>query len=206
MKPMKSMKIISAGLTDTERMALKVARRTGLEYTVSIDPVLDADGTVMLTCGPFNFRLKRVGDLSEKHRKPTIHMNLKVISTKQAPYEIHAWMETNQVAALYVTGPNEADTPGMAENTRLVIGGLEMIHRQLTYDVSDEDVEAFIGGLSLKEKSIIAHMNEADLTIAQGFFERFADEKQFGLGESRLLLRKAWNRLQTSHRIRLIDP
>jgi hypothetical protein len=201
---MKLIKIISAGLTDTERTALKVARLAGIAYAVSIDPVLDSDGTLILTIGSFNFQLKKVGDLSEKHHKPSLHLNLKETSTQYAPYEIHAWMESNSIETLYVTGPNESDSPGISENTRLLIDGLEMINRKMTYDVSDEDVLEFIEGLSLKEKSIIANMDETDLIIAQGFFEQFADEKKYGIGESRLLLTKVWNRLRKSHRLHLV--
>lgn len=201
---MKPIKIISAGLTDTERTALKVARHAGLVNAVSIDPVLDSDGTLILTRGPFNFRLKRVGDLSEKHRKKRLHINLKETSIHHAPYVIHTWMESNKIETLYVTGPNESDTPGIIESTRLVIDGLEIISRKLAYDVSESDVEEFIDGLSLKEKSIIANMDVTDLAIAQGFFEQFADEKKYGIGESRLLLTKVWNRLRKSHRLHIV--
>ncbi|MCP3950596.1 MAG: hypothetical protein GY697_00005, partial [Desulfobacterales bacterium] len=111
-------KIISGGLTDTERTALKVARHSAITCEVSIDPVRDADGILIITSGPFTFQLKKIGDDFARYKKPVIHLNLKETPAHIAPYEVNPWLETNEIQTLYVTGPNRFDTPDIVEATR----------------------------------------------------------------------------------------
>ena len=202
---MEPVRIVTAGLTDTERVALQTARRTGLDYAASVDPLLASDGALLLSRGPFDFRLKRIADRSQRLGKPFFHLNLKNVPARQAPYDFYNWLEEYEIRSIYVTGPDDSASPGISESTRLVIGGLGMVSGKLRVEVSQEDADAFIDGLSLKEKTIIANMNVSDLATAQGFFEQFLDEKKYSRGESRLLLAMVWKRLRKSHRIRLVE-
>ena len=66
-------------------------------------------------------------------------------------------------------------------------------------------VSEILAGMSLKEKSLIAHMNARSLPYLQYAFDIYID-RQIGndpeLG--RELIQLLWQRLQKTHRIRLV--
>ncbi len=201
---MKLNTIISAGRSDTERTALKVARHSGMDCHVSADPVNDADGILMLTHGPMNFKLKKIKDRSKRFKKQCLHINLKETPAHTAPYEIDDWMGENNIHSLYVTGPDQSDSPDIIESTRLVIDGLIMISKKSAYDIPEDEISGILKDLSLREKNIIAHMNAIDLDVLHGILESHLEENRHGHGETRAIFKEIWSRLAKSHRLKIV--
>ncbi len=197
-------KIISAGLTDTERTALKVARHSSIAYEVSIDPAHDADGILIITSGPFTFQLKKIGDTFARHKKPARHLNLKKTPAHHAPYEINPWLAANDIKTLYVTGPNRTETPEIVESTRLVLNGLLIFNEQPDPEVTEEIANEILEDLPLREKSIIANMNTIELDTLQTILDRYVEGKGVHIRDGKGVMRTVWKRLRDSHRLKLI--
>lgn len=198
-------KIISGGLTDTERTALKVARHSAIACEVSIDPVRDADGILIITSGPFTFQLKKIGDDFERQKKPVLHLNLKEITAHSAPYEVNPWVETNDIQTLYVTGPNRFDTPDIVESTRLVLNGLLIFNEKPDPEETESIADEILSDLTLREKSIIANMNTIELDTLQTIFDRYVEGKGIRIRDGKGVMKTVWNRLQESHRLKLVE-
>ena len=198
-------KIISGGLTDTERTALKVARHSAISCEVSIDPVRDADGILIITSGPFTFQLKKIGDDFERQKKPVLHLNLKKTPAHSAPYAVNPWMETNDIETLYVTGPNRFDTPDIVESTRLVLNGLLIFNEKPDPAETESIVAEILADLPLREKSIIANMNTIELDTLQTILDRYVEGKGIRIRDGKGVITAVWNRLQKSHRLKLVE-
>jgi len=197
-------KIISGGLTDTERTALKVARHSAVDCEVSIDPVRDADGILIITSGPFTFQLKKIGNNFTRHKKPILHLNLKETPAHKAPYEITPWLDTNDIQTLYVTGPNRFDTPDIIEATRLVLNGLLIVNEKADPEITGGIVAEILADLPLREKSIIAHMNAIELDTLQAILDRYVEGKGIRIRDGKDVMKTVWNRLRESHRLKLV--
>lgn len=197
-------KIISGGLTDTERTALKVARHSAIACEVSIDPVRDADGILIITSGPFTFQLKKIGDDFERQKKPVLHLNLKETPAHNAPYAVNPWIETNAIETLYVTGPNRFDTPDIVESTRLVLNGLLIFNETPDPEETESIAAEILADLPLREKSIIAHMNTIELDTLQTILDRFVEGKDIRIQDGKGVMTAVWKRLQESHRLKLV--
>lgn len=197
-------KIISSGLTDTERTALKVTRHSAIACEVSIDPVRDADGILIITSGPFTFQLKKIGDNFERQKKPVLHLNLKETSAPNAPYEVNPWLETNSIQTLYVTGPNRFDTPDIVESTRLVLNGLLIFNEKPDPEETEGIVAEILADLPLREKSTIANMNAIELDTLQTILDRYVEGKGIRIRDGKGVMQTVWKRLQESHRLKLV--
>ena len=197
-------KIISAGLTDTERTALKVARHSSIACEVSIDPVRDADGILIITSGPFTFQLKKIGDNFMRHKKPALHLNLKETPAHQAPYEVNPWLDSNNIRTLYVTGPNRFDTPDIVESTRLVLNGLLIFNEKPDPEVTEGIVAEILADLPLREKSTIANMNKIELDTLQAILDRYVEGKGIRIRDGKGVMKAVWNHLLESHRLKLV--
>ena len=198
-------KIISGGLTDTERTALKVARHSALACEVSIDPVRDADGILIITSGPFTFQLKKIGDDFERQKKPVLHLNLKETPAHNAPYAVNPWIETNDIETLYVTGPNRFDTPDIVESTRLVLNGLLIFNEKPDPAETESIVAEILADLPLREKSVVANMNTIEMDTLQAILDRYVEGKGIRIRDGKGVMKTVWNRLQESHRLKLVE-
>ena len=197
-------KIISAGLTDTERTALKVARHSSITCEVSIDPVRDADGILIITSGPFTFQLKKIGDSSARHKKPCLHLNLKETPIHNAPYEVTPWLESNNIRTLYVTGPNRLDTPDIVQSTRLVLNSLVIFNEKPDPEITEDIITEILADLPLREKSTIANMNTIELDTLQTILDRYVEGKGIRIRDGKGVMKAVWNQLRKSHRLRLV--
>lgn len=66
-------------------------------------------------------------------------------------------------------------------------------------------VSDILAGMSLKEKSLIAHMKAESLPYLQYAFDIYIDRQVGNDPElGREIIRLLWQRLQTTHRIRLV--
>jgi hypothetical protein len=76
----------------------------------------------------------------------------------------------------------------------------------LTTDSLDRIVSDILAAMSLKEKSLIAHMDEKSLPYLQYAFDVYISR---GIGDDpetgRDVMKRVWQRLHETHRIRLVE-
>jgi len=65
-------------------------------------------------------------------------------------------------------------------------------------------VDEILEDLSLHEKSIIAHMDEVDLSILQAPLDRYAESKGSRINDGKDVLKRIWSQLYESHRLKVV--
>lgn len=72
-------------------------------------------------------------------------------------------------------------------------------------DFTESIVEEILEDLSLHEKSIIANMNEMDLSILQAVLDRYVEGKGSRIKDGKHVLKRVWSRFYESHRLKVIQ-
>lgn len=193
-------KIIAAEITDTERSALRAARQSNIAYEVSNHPVLDADGTLIFTYGPLTFELKKIWENSNLPKKPCLHLDLEETPVHRAPQVINQWIRSNKIQVLYVSGPNQGDSPDIIESTRLVISRLIFFNSESESNFTESIVEEILGALSFEDKITIANMDAVDLDRLQSILNRYPIGLEPRIRDGKHILARIWSRLYGTHR------
>lgn len=71
-------------------------------------------------------------------------------------------------------------------------------------DFTESIVEEILEDLSLHEKSVIANMNETDLSILQAVLDRYVEGKGSRIKDGKHVLKRVWSRLYESHRLKIV--
>lgn len=71
-------------------------------------------------------------------------------------------------------------------------------------DFNEIIVEEILEDLSLHEKSVIAHMDEMDLSILQAILDRYVESKGARIKDGKHVLKRVWSRLYESHRLKIV--
>ena len=148
-------KIITAEIADVERSALRTARRSNIACEVSNYPVLDADGTLIITDGPLTFELKKIWKNPDLTAKPCLILDLGETPVHHAPQVINKWMRSHQIQVLYISGPNQSDSPDIIERTRLIISRLIYFNAESESDFIENIIKEILGALSIEDKITI---------------------------------------------------
>jgi len=73
--------------------------------------ILDADGTLILSHGPLTGGSALTCELAKQHKKPWIHLDLKMTECPEAARMIREWIGRNNVKVLNVAGPRASKDP-----------------------------------------------------------------------------------------------
>jgi len=146
--------------------------------------VIDSDGTLLLSHGLLSGGSAFTQELSNKHTRPCLHIDLDVIPAFKAAKMIDLWIETHDVKTLNVAGPRASKDPKIYNQTKDIIEcvyqiGLiknampeskmaqELIAATLdTTEVPktvDQAVGILISNMPLRDKVVIANMKTEDL-------------------------------------------
>lgn len=71
-------------------------------------------------------------------------------------------------------------------------------------DFNEVIIEEILEDLTLHEKSVIAHMDEMDLSILQAILDRYVESKGSRIKDGKHVLKRVWSRLYESHRLRVV--
>ncbi len=71
-------------------------------------------------------------------------------------------------------------------------------------DYTDNFVEEILGDLTLKEKSIIAYMDENDVEILEAILKRYVEGKGSRLYDGKGVVKRVWASLYESHRLKVV--
>jgi hypothetical protein len=102
----------------------KIKETDGKSFKNRIEKnVLEASGTVVFTHGKITIGLKMVKDLTSKHKRPYLHIDLSEIPLNAAAATIRAWMLKNELEAVYFTGQKSVkDTDIYSEVVSIIEG------------------------------------------------------------------------------------
>jgi hypothetical protein len=215
----------------------RLPERYHLKETLSIDysqrtelNILDSDGTLIISHGKLTGGSALTVKLAKKHRKPCLHIDLDEMAEFKAVEIIGSWIELRGISTLNVAGPRASEDPQIYEAVTRILKGLlypppEQIVPRFPKTV-DEAVSRLNSELPLKDKSMIARMDENDLPrlfLTLGAYIR----DKFGLGSgnealldscrsvsgenniheddaSMVIIRELWEELRKSHTIKAV--
>jgi len=144
------------------------------------------------------------------------HIDLNAKPPLEAALNIATWVIKNRVEILNVTGPRASKDPGIYDAVSDVLESaihlISIEKFQPLYkkpeDRSDFDIiDAILGEMPLQEKSGIANMNKDQMAILQQAFEMYIRSKtgsDCDDEEYNEIMLQLWERLQESHRIRVV--
>jgi hypothetical protein len=199
-------KIISGGQTGADRAALAVAMEEGIphgawipkgrkteagplpdRYQLNEMPtdsyperteqnVIDSDGTLIISHGELTGGSLNTREMSKKHDKLWMHINLNKVNVFKAAENIATWVAEHEIRVLNVAGPKVSKDPQIYEEVRKVLTTAlhldsirthmpdpERLHPHLPGTV-DEAIKNLLSKLPLKDKTMIARMTEDELT------------------------------------------
>ena len=76
-----------------------------------------------------------------------------------------------------------------------------MVNPDHTETITNE----ILADLSLREKNIIAHMDNLSIEILQAILERHAESKGYWIEDGRNVVKSIWAKLYESHRLRAVE-
>jgi hypothetical protein len=144
-------KIISSGRTGVELAALDVAVRLGiahggwaprglrnedgpipgiygivehaaLGFQQALEKnVLHADGTLLVTRGAKNQETQYAVEVSLKHQRQLLHIDLSQHSGFEAASLIGSWLDMQQIQVVFVTGPSHSQEPGLYSQIKKIL-------------------------------------------------------------------------------------
>jgi hypothetical protein len=84
--------------------------------------ILDSDGTVIVSHGPLSGGSALTKELTKKHSKFWIHIDMKDLSLETAAARLASWIERNRIETLNVAGPRASKDPKIYAATLDLLG------------------------------------------------------------------------------------
>ena len=206
-------KIVSGGQTGADRAALDVAIKLGIPHggwiakgrlaedgplsslyqlkemsSASLadrteQNVTDSDGTLIISYGKLSGGSLYTLEMTLKHGRPCLHVNLDIIYAFNAARDISSWIAKNKIETLNVAGPRISKDPEIYKAVfdileaavymgligTDIIDPLSAAHKKpgKAYNPKtvEEAVDILISKMSLKEKNRIANTPENELAM-----------------------------------------
>jgi len=90
----------------------------------------DSDGTVLLHYGQLISGSNAARDLSQKHNKPCLLLELNTCTHSQASSTIRKWMDNHGIEKIFFTGSKPVAAPNIHEEVILIIEGVCQVERE----------------------------------------------------------------------------
>ena len=197
--------------------------------------VIDSDGTLIISHGKLTGGSKFTREMAKKHTRPSLHIDLEVINGFRAAQTITTWITDHGIRVLNVAGPRASKDPKIYEAVKKVLTALLHLDQVQTYMPDperphphlprsvDEAVEFLLHKISLKDRAMIAKMEENELhylhnTLGQyvrnkfglwmenkGLIQSCRSRSDQNLSEdecSVFIVKELWEKLQRTHRLR----
>ena len=192
--------------------------------------ILESDGTMILTHGKSKGASEPVQQISKKHHRPCLYIDLNEIGEAKAVQIIATWIEIRKMKTLNVTGLRGDNTAGIYEATKrilvTVLSGPPLQILSHAPKTVDEAVERLISEMPLREKMTIANMKEKELpSLHPALGEHIQNRFGLGLGNVKLntscrfvagkrdihadeaaalIIHELWKKLRATHTIRTV--
>ena len=207
--------------------------------------VIDSDGTLIISRGKLTNGSEYTRKMAMKHHRPWLHIDITKDAKFHAATRIVSWIFDNEIRILNVAGPRaskdpeiyldamniiesayylimiEESTPASGANT------IQNLDQPYSPPLNAEDaIMKLISEMSLRAKTTVANMTEAELATLNDSLGRYIIDK-FGLlsnnddllrscrslsaephlneqGASAFIIKKLWQKLRNTHRLRVI--
>jgi len=207
--------------------------------------VIDSDGTLIISRGNLTEGSELTRKMAMKHNRPWLHIDITDNAKFHAASNIVSWIAENSIHILNVAGPRASKDPEIYLDALNIIESayyLEMIedntpgsyaHEMQKLDqpyippaTTEDAVAQLISEMSLKAKTTIANMTEAELMTLHASLGRYITDKfallagnedlinscRFLSRENHLneddvtafIIRELWQKLRNTHRLRVI--
>jgi hypothetical protein len=202
--------------------------------------VIDSDGTLIVASGKLTGGTDLTRELALKHRKQLLGIDLTINDHAGAASLIVSWIRLRRIVVLNVAGPRASEEPGIYDHVRQI---LDLTIKSLRNPVSEarslpgrsappgrpqtvaEAVDRLIADMPLKDRTILAKMEERDLdrlrpSLGISIRNQFLYPRNDVLLEScrqaardkylhwdqapAVIIRKLWQKLQETHRLRVV--
>ena len=205
--------------------------------------VIDSDGTLILARGELTGGTDYTREMALKHKKQLLFVDLNFYEPYDASTLIASWIKLQRVEILNIAGPRASEDPEIYHDVLKIVEDAFQILRDeerqsdskpQPYDrkkssnlpkTLDEAVQRLIDEMSLKDKTFIANMAEADLIglhFSLGLYirNRFLYPRNEKLLEScrsvskdkylhwdqaaMVIIKVLWKRLREIHKLRIV--
>lgn len=165
--------------------------------------ILDSDGTLIISHGKLTGGSALTQNLSNKHNRPCVHIDLNQTIEFDAVVEISAWIMENNIEVLNVAGPRESEDRQIYKSTMGILKSvflLSLTHnkpsekiRTLSPPVNlpktvDEAVNRLVSEVPLKDRVTIANMTEGELDSLDSTLGRYISNAYGLWGENKELM------------------
>jgi len=200
--------------------------------------ILEADGTLLISRGKSLGDSKRVKQMAEKHNCPFLHVDLSTPNHFLTAQTISTWISRNEIEVLYITGSEDGEDMEFYNATAKILETVlyldmvgfsmraaEHFHKRFPETI-DAATDLLISKLSLRDKTIIANMEEDNLFSIHPSLAEYI-KTSFGLSAGNkeliascmavlgkksiqaddavsVIIEETWKRLRKTHRLRVI--
>lgn len=205
--------------------------------------VIDSEGTLIICRGKPTGGSDYTREMALKNEKHLIHIDLNLTTSFDAASLIVSWLKLHRIKVLNVAGPKLSEDPNIYVDVFRILGWAIKIYRMEKISFAEkveldkikqseklpktveETVEWLVSELSLKDKTSIAKMAEADLinlhfTLGLSIRNCFLYPRNEKLLEScrsvskdkylhwdqalMVIIKEVWKRLQEKHKLRVV--
>jgi len=205
--------------------------------------VIDSDGTLIFSRGTPTGATEYTRQMVSKHKKHRLHIDLNITTSYDAASLIQSWIRLQNIQTLNVAGPRASNDSQIYFEVFLILEMAYIMSKvqerrhssQSTKRITkspepprtvEQAVERLITELSLKDKTTIANMAEAELSTLHLNLGEYI-RKVFGLWSgnqdliksccriagsvnvhqdeaSSIIIRELWQQLRETHRLRVV--
>ncbi len=200
--------------------------------------ILDSDGTLIISHGKLSEDSALVEKIAEKHSRHRLHVDLNTTNDFFAAQIISMWIAEKGIQILNISGPESSKDPKIYRATAKILetvlyldlmgfsmGAADQVLKRTPRTV-DDAADVLIAKLSLRDKAIVANMNQEDLASIHFSLGEFI-KRNFELGEGHtdlmesccslsgknslqedeavsVIIGEVWKKLRETHRLRLV--
>ena len=221
-----------------EKYTLKeIPASSELEHTEK--NILDSEGTLVISRGDLSGEATLLQNMAEKRNRPFLHMDLDTSSDFFVSQTISAWIAENKIKILHVTGPDVSKDSALYSATAKIfetvlyldmmgvsLYTIDQMSKSMPPQTVDDATDLIISKLTLKDKTMMANMNQEDLFSLLPSLGEFIKENFGSEGENEkliesclsdsgknvlqeddavlIVIEKVWERLRKTHRLRVV--
>ena len=119
--------------------------------------VIDSDGTVIISHGDLTGGAHYSKKMTKRHKRPTLHIDLKKTPAFIAASKINTWIIENNIEILNVTGSRASEDSGIYKDTLYIIEGtilLSLVKAQAGEHLTDYDRKELLDKLPIPPKTV----------------------------------------------------
>lgn len=126
--------------------------------------VIDSDGTVIISHGDLTGGADYSMKMTERHKRPTLHIDLKETPAFIAASNINTWVLENKIEVLNVAGSRASEDPDIYRNTMYILEDsilLSLVKAKPGEHLADYDRKELLDKLPIPPKTVDEAVDQA---------------------------------------------